>query len=276
MRLDIALMGLLGFVGFLNNHVSFSKASIHIAVTHLGSGGNIGRLGRRGFNTSSNDPIMNHRCRFQHSLIHVCDMGQLLILHVDQLQCLSSRLLIHSSHRRNGVTVIQSAASRHAVFQDIRQALIASGQIRHILKGNHRFNARQLLCLGCVDFQYLGMCMRRAQDAAYQLPRCTGIRSVARLACDLVDTVGAIKSLPYHFVFFVYVLLIVTHCSFPLYPMMLPSGASCCACPCHAFPWRQPERHGRSCRSQYSDRDYLPGHSGSRFHPGWGCGPAAT
>ena len=163
MGLNVTLVGLFGLIGLFNDHIGFGKACFNVAMTHLRTSSNVGGLGWLRLNASRDDAIMNHRRRFAHGFIDIGNVGKLLVLHVDQLQSLSSCLLVYCGNRCHRVSVIQRTPAGHAVFQDIRQTLIPASNIRQIGAGDNGFHTGQFFCLAGVDFDDARVRMWRTQ-----------------------------------------------------------------------------------------------------------------
>ena len=154
MGLNITLVGLFCLVALFDNHISLGKTGIHIAMTEGRDTGDIGR-----FTVLQNKVLNNGRIR-QHRLVHIGDVGQQLIGHLNEFQRLLCRLLIDCRHCCYGMPVIQRSPTSHAVFQYVRHASIRTRQIRQISTGNNSLDACELLRLGNIDFLNDGVRMR--------------------------------------------------------------------------------------------------------------------
>jgi hypothetical protein len=92
-----------------------------------------------------------------HCLVHVGDVGQDLVLDLDQFQGLAGNRLRHGCHGGDGVAVIERLAAGHDIFADVEQAVIAGPEILCSYNGVHPV---ELFGPGGVDPLDFGVGMR--------------------------------------------------------------------------------------------------------------------
>ncbi len=191
MRLDVALVRLLGAEGALDDDVGVLEARVHVAVAELGALGDVGGLLRLRLDAFGEHLGVHQRGVGLHRLIHVGDVGEDLVVHLDELQRGARGGRVDGGHGGHGMAVILGDAACHAVFEDVIHRLVAGGVIGKIGRRDDGLHARQLLGLGRVDLLDLRVRMGRTQNEADELARQVEVRAVARAARDLVEAVRA-------------------------------------------------------------------------------------
>jgi hypothetical protein len=86
MRLDIRLMHRLGGIAALNDHLGFLEAGLDVALVEVYALGDIRRLGRLRLDIRREQIIVQDRRIVCHRRLDVDDIGQHLVLHVDQFE----------------------------------------------------------------------------------------------------------------------------------------------------------------------------------------------
>ena len=112
------------------------------------------------------------------AVVHVDDVRQHLVVHLDQRQRLFGDRGAGGRHRGDRVALVQRLLARQDVARDVpevhRDALgadVVELLIREVLRGDHRLHAGQLLGRRGVDRADARMRVRRAQDPAEQHAR---------------------------------------------------------------------------------------------------------
>ena len=190
MRLDIALVRLLGLEGAFDDEIGLPETLLDIAMAVLGALGDVGRLVGLGLDALGEDGVVEHGRGGLHRLIDIGHMRQDLIVDLDQLQRLPGRAGIDRGDRGHRMAIIERLLARHAVVEDVVHGGIAIGEIGQVGRGDHRLHAGQLLRLRGVDLPDRGVGVRAAQNAPDQLAGHVEVRAVARAAGHLVDAVG--------------------------------------------------------------------------------------
>ena len=75
MRLDVTLVGLLGLVAFLDDHVGFGETGVDVTVSKLGHPAYVGRLGRPRIHPRRAHVGLHDRCAGFHRFVDVRDVG---------------------------------------------------------------------------------------------------------------------------------------------------------------------------------------------------------
>ena len=157
MRLDVALVNLLGLVTLFDNDVSQLETCVDVAVAIGRHARDVGRL--MGLILRF-DPWLDNRRTRRHRLVHVRDVRQHLVVHLDEFERLACRFGITCGHGGHGVPIVQRLAPRHAVFKDVVKLGITVGEIRKVRARNDGLDPFKLLGPARIDVTYLCMRMR--------------------------------------------------------------------------------------------------------------------
>ena len=204
MGLDIALVSLFGFVGFLNDKVGLGKARLNITMAIFSPLDIVGRLGWLWLNAIGKNIVMQQRCTGLQCLVHFRYVGQDFIIHPNQFQGFACRTLINCGNSSHGMTIIQHLFTRHAVFQNVAHAAITACVIGKISRRDNSFYTGQLFSFRRIDFLDPGMGMRGTQYQGNQLPWRKSISTKSGPSCHLVNAIRPRHPLADDFEFFAY------------------------------------------------------------------------
>ena len=174
-RLDIALVHRGGLELLLDHHIGRGKAGVDVAGLELQPLRDVGGLGRRRFDAAGDHVLEQQRRPIRHRLVHVDDVGQHLVVHLDQRRRLIGDRGADRGDRGHRMALVIGLLARHDVARDVpeihRDALgtdVVEFLVRQVLPRHHRLDAGQLLGGRCVDRADARVRVRRAQDAAVQ------------------------------------------------------------------------------------------------------------
>ena len=191
MRLDIALVRLLGLEGAFDDEIGLPETLIDVAMAVLGALGDVGRLGGLFLEALGEDGVVEHGRGALHRLVDIGHMRQHLVIDLDELQRLPGRAGVDGGDRGHRMAVIERLLARHAVVEDVVHGGIAIGEVGQVGRGDHRLHAVKLLRLRGVDLPDRRVGVRASEDAPDQLAGHVEVRAVAGAARHLVDAVGA-------------------------------------------------------------------------------------
>ena len=190
MRLDVALMRLLGLEGAFDDKIGLAETGLDIAVTVLSALGDVGRLAGLGLDALREYAVVQDGRSILHRFIDVGHMRQHLVVHLDQLQRLLGRAGIDRGDRSHRMAIVERLFARHAVVQNVIHGGIAIGEIGQVGRSDHRLHTGELLRLRRVDLSDRGVGVRAPENASDQLAGHVEVRAVARTAGHFVDAVG--------------------------------------------------------------------------------------
>ena len=160
-------------------------------------GGDVGRLGRRRRHALGDLVLVQQRRVGLHRLLDVDDVGQHLVVDLDQLQRLLGDRLRRGGDGGDGVAVVQHLLARHHAARDVAEVdhQLAGGgdqdgHVGEIVAGDDGLDAGQLLGGRGVDRADARVRVRGAQHLADELAGQVDVGGVAGAAGDLVDGVG--------------------------------------------------------------------------------------
>ena len=151
MRLDIPLMNRSGFEFPFDDHISQAKARLYVTVTEFHPLCNIGRFLRCRIDAFSNQVIPEQRSIRFHSLVHINDVRQHLIININQFQGLPGNPVIdrgHCGHRmslKEGFFPSHDIPGHVPVIDDHLSGGLnrADRLIGKIISGHDRLDTRQ-------------------------------------------------------------------------------------------------------------------------------------
>ncbi len=133
--------------------------------------------------------VLHDRCARLHRRIDVGDMGQDLIVDLDQLQRRLRGRGVDRGDGGDGVAVIKRLVAGHAVVLHVADEIVLVR--RQIGRGQDRLDARQRLRGRGVDRLDPGMGVRARRMRPTSIPGAVDVGAVHRPARDLVHAVGA-------------------------------------------------------------------------------------
>ena len=122
MRLDVALMRLLGLEGAFNDEIGLAETGVDIAVAELSALGDVRRLVGLWLDALREYAVVQQGRRVLHRLIDVGHMRQDLVVDLDQLQRLLGGAGIDCGDRSHRMAIVERLLARHAVVQDVVHA----------------------------------------------------------------------------------------------------------------------------------------------------------
>ena len=174
-RLDIGLVHRGGLELLLDHHVGLGEAGVEVADLELETLRDVGRLRRRRLDAAGDHVVEQQRRVVRHRLVHVDDVRQHFVVHLDQRRRLIGDRGAGGRDRGHRVALVQRLLARHDVARDVpevhRDALgadVVEFLVRQVLRGDHRLHAGQLLGRRGVDRADARMRVRRAEDPAVQ------------------------------------------------------------------------------------------------------------
>ena len=186
--LDIALVHGLGVEFALDDDVGLGEPGIDIAHGEFLALQDVGRpVGRRVHPLGHH--VLEQDRRIGLDRVHdVDDVGQDLVVDLDQFQRLLGDPFAGRRHRRHRMAVVEGLFPRHAVATDVAE--FARRQFGKIVPRDDRLDAGKRRGARGIDGLDDGMGMGRTQHLADQHPRQVGVGAELRPAGDLVDAIG--------------------------------------------------------------------------------------
>ena len=158
MRLNIGLVYRLSRIAALDDDIGFLEARLGVAFVEIHPLGHIRRLGRLGLEVRREQVLVQDRCIVRHRCLDVDDVGEHLVLDVDQVQRRVADCLRDGRNRSNRVTLIQCLVARHAVAREVAEVhrpfaneRLFRRDIGKVGGGDDGAHARQLQRLARVD-----------------------------------------------------------------------------------------------------------------------------
>ena len=258
LRFDIALMHRLGVVFVLDDDVGLGKTIIDVAHRKLYALDHVGGLVLGALHALGAEIVVQDRRIRLHRLDRIDDMGQDLIVDLDQLERLLGDRFAGRRDRRHRMALVINllARDRDAGHVAARRSL---RQVGEVVSRNDRLDAWQRLGLGDVDRFQHRMRMGAAQNLADQHAWQENIRAELGASRHLVrsvmlDRIGA-DNLELAIGIEAAIFENRRHVS------------------CSSFLRPPPSRSGSPCHSRYTGRDCRRARSGSRSRSDWGLAP---
>ena len=196
MRLDISLVHRLGGVATFDDHLGLIEAVLDVALVEVHPLGDVRWLGRFRIHPGGEQVVVQDRRIVLHRVLDVDDVGQHLVLHVDQLERFVADRLRNGAHRGDRVPLVQRLVARHAVARKVAEVhrpladeRLFRRDVGQVGGCDHRTHTRQLQRLRRIDRHDARMRVRRALHLAPQHAGHHHIRAELGTAGDLVHAI---------------------------------------------------------------------------------------